>query len=203
MSDCVFDSFKQHVEYLGLEVQDWAKDLFYALRKPTLPDATEDVRPVRWDAKQRKYVELRETPKEVEDTKSWGWYDRVWAGSGYSGLRTWDFSYTHGTVAPLIIHTLAMYHGLGVRAQYNEWYGQATLSQLAKTGTQVNILRRTKYLMGESVPEVTLSPAIYLMVDGWVSRHAIFKPHLPMFDVESISGAFQLYIPKEYHNDNK
>lgn len=178
MSDCVFWSFEDHMKHLGIPVQPFAHDLFKALRKPTLP--------------------------EHKEIHHWGWADRYGVVhkqeddyyTGYAGrpLKYYDFSYTHGAVAPLIINVLATYHGLKVRGQYDAFYPPEMLRKTSTTDTQTNIASVNLGVFGHQVEAITLEPAIYLMIDGQVAKHAMFETYIP-HEQGMIAGAYQLYVP--------
>ena len=100
--------------------------------------------------------------------------------------RAWredDFSwtamhYTYGGVAPWICQTLARLHGYDIVVQHRLWTPEVYQRQ-AQTDHQASVAHATGYLFGKEVVNIELEPAIYLMLDGDISKHAQFFQQIP------------------------
>lgn len=187
MSDCVYWAFVHHLDHLGIPVSRESHNMFRTLRMPTLPERRENILK-SWYNSATKLV----TPMvEGESAPPPGWEG--------AQPTVWDYSFTHGSVAPFIIRTMASYYGLGVRAEHLEMYGSETLRQLATNAIQQNIIDTNLDIFGKEVMSITLEPAIYLCLDGAISKHAQFSTRVPQ--KTTIAGAVQLYVPEtKEHN---
>lgn len=176
MSDCVYWAFQDAMKHLGKPVLKEAHDLFKAMREPALPEKSH--RPTV-----RGYFDGEDF---VEANEGWGWW---WHGRP---IGTYFLNYTPGAAVPIILHTLASYHGLRVVAEHDAFY--QTYHWLMNSSTnpvQQNLLRTNPHLLGKEVEEYTLEPAIYLFLDGAISKHAQFFEKLPT-DKGNIAAAFKL-----------
>ena len=86
--------------------------------------------------------------------------------------------YTYGGVAPWITQSLARLHGYDIVVQHRLWTPEVYQRQ-AQTDYQALVAHATGYLFGKEVVEIDLEPAIYLMLDGDISKHAQFFQQVP------------------------
>lgn len=180
MSDCVLWAFKNHMRHMGFEPAPFTDDLFRALRKPSLPGGRE--------------VWFRGITDRFGNFTKVDEHDHR-----YREARSYDFSFTNGAVAPLIIRTLASYNGLRVRGQYDMMYSPEVLMKMATTDVQARVAYTTPDYFGKEVMQIDLEPAIYLMVSGEISKHAHFDANIPV-GRGVIAGAYQLYVPNSLND---